>query len=130
MLRMLCAMMIAAFAVGPAFAGDPAVGLWQTEPDRKDLISHIEVRECGQALCGKVQAAFDMSGQKVVTKNVGKELFWDMLPSGGGAYAGGTVWVPLLNLQAKATMQMAGNTLKVRACKGLVCDGQVWIRVK
>ena len=124
------AAVVAVLAAVPALAADPAVGLWQTEPDRKDLISHIQVRECGAALCGKILVAFDMSGQKVTTKNVGKELFWDMVPSGGGAYAGGTVWGPLLNVQAKATMQLAGNTLKVRGCKGIVCDGQVWTRVQ
>ncbi len=120
----------ALLAAGPAFASDPAVGLWQTEPDRKDLISHIEIRECGTALCGKILTAFDESGQKVMTKNVGKELFWDMVPEGAGAYAGGTVWVPLLNVQARATMQLSGDRLKVRGCKGLVCDGQVWMRVR
>ncbi len=114
----------------PAFAADPAVGLWQTEPDRKDLISHIEVRECGANLCGRIQVAFNQSGQQVMTKNIGKELFWDMVPQGGGAYAGGTVWVPLLDVRAAATMQISGDTLKVRACKALICDGQVWTRVR
>lgn len=124
------AVAVAIFAGSPAFADDPAVGLWQTEPDRKELISHIEVRECGAALCGKVKTAFNMSGETVMTKNVGKELFWDMSPEGGGAYGGGTVWVPLLNVEARATMQLAGDSLQVRACKGPVCDGQVWTRVK
>ena len=130
MKRVLGAAAIAVLMTGPAFAADPAVGLWQTEPDRKDLISHIEVRECGAALCGKILTAFNLSGQKVMTKNVGKELFWNMVPNGGGTYDGGTVWVPLLNVQAAATMQLSGNTLKVRGCKGLVCDGQVWTRVR
>ena len=130
-MKIVCiAFALAVLAGAPAFAADPAVGLWQTEPDRKDLISHLEVRDCGATLCGKIKTAFDMSGQKVMTKNVGKELFWDMSPEGGGAYGGGTVWVPLLDVQARATMQLAGDTLKVRACKGPVCDGQVWTRVK
>ena len=129
-MRSIIAAMMLLLAAAPAFAADPAIGLWQTEPDRKDLISHIQIRPCGESLCGKILTAFDMSGQKVTTKNVGKELFWDMSPNGGGTYVGGTVWVPLLNVQAKATMQLSGNTLKVRACKGLICDGQVWMRVQ
>jgi len=128
--HLLIASFLTVLGAVPALAADPAVGLWQTEPDREDLISHIEVRPCGANLCGKILAAFDANGQKVMTKNIGKELFWDMAPSGGGAYGGGTVWVPLLNVQAAATMQLAGNILKVRACKGPVCDGQVWNRVR
>ncbi len=129
-------MRIGLIAVGMAFfamrvwAGDPAIGLWQTPPDRKDLISHIEVRECGGDLCGRIKVAFDSSGQQVVTPNIGKELFWDMSPIGDGSYAGGTVWVPLLNVRAQATMRLAGDQLHVRACKALVCDGQVWARVR
>jgi uncharacterized protein (DUF2147 family) len=115
-------------AVGPALA-DPVVGTWLTPPDRKDLTSHIEIRTCGPALCGKVLRAFDPSGQEVTTKNVGKELFWDMQPEGNGQYAGGTVWVPLLNINAKGSMALAGDRLTVKGCKLAACEEFVWSRV-
>ena len=70
---------------------DPALGLWQTEPDRKNLTSHVEIRPCGDALCGRIMAAFDPQGHPVVTPNVGKALFWDLRPEGAGQYGGGTV---------------------------------------
>lgn len=114
---------------GPSEAGE-ALGLWRTEPDRKNLISHIQIRSCGSNICGRVLRAFDASGQEVWTKNVGKELFWDMKDLGQGSYDGGTVFVPLLDVTAKAEMRIVGDRLHVRACKGPICDGQVWTRVK
>ncbi len=118
------------FLSGPALAGDPAEGLWRTEPDRKNLVSHIAIRRCGAALCGRVLHAFDSAGREVVTPHVGRELFWDLRPEGGGRYGGGTVRVPLLNVVAEARMVLVGDRLEVTGCKGPVCDGQVWRRVK
>lgn len=109
-------------------AADPAVGLWKTEPDRKNLTSHIQIRQCGPNLCGKVVKAFDPSGKEVKTKNVGKELFWGVKPAGNGTYKDGTVVVPLLNVKAKANMKLQGSKLKVTGCKGAICDGQTWTR--
>ncbi|MBV2360442.1 DUF2147 domain-containing protein [Thalassococcus sp. CAU 1522] len=128
MKKLLCVAMLVAFPTA-GLAGDPAIGTWKTEPDRKNLTSHIQVRACGAALCGKVLRAFDPSGKEVVTKNVGKELFWDLKPVGGGKYDGGTVYVPLLDVTAKAKATLSGNTFKVTGCKALVCDGQTWTRV-
>ena len=112
----------------PAFA-DPAVGLWKTAPDRKNLVSHIEVRHCGAALCGRILRAFDKQGNQVTTRNIGKELFWGLKPMGHGKYAGGTAWVPLLNVKARATAQVSGNRMTVRGCKGAICDSQVWSKL-
>lgn len=115
---------------GAASAADPALGIWQTEPDRKDLVSHIEIRACGEALCGRVLRIFDLNGKPVTTANLGRELFWDVKPKGGGAYDDGTVYVPLLNVTARARMQLSGDRLQVTGCKGPVCDGQNWRRVR
>ncbi len=120
----------AVMLVAGAAQADPALGLWQTEPDRKNLTSHIEITQCGAALCGKVVKAFDASGQAVRTRNVGKRLFWDLKPQGGGRYGEGTVYVPLLDVTARAKAELNGNRLRVTGCKGPVCDGQTWKRVR
>lgn len=125
--RLLASVLFVGLAA-PAFA-DPAVGLWRTEPDRKNLTSLVRIAPCGPALCGTVQSAFDSKGQEVRTANIGKRLFWDLKPGGGGAYSGGTVFVPLLNVQAQAKAQLTGDSLRVTGCKGVVCDGQTWRRV-
>ncbi|SMX49570.1 DUF2147 domain-containing protein [Maliponia aquimaris] len=121
-------MFVVGFAMSAA-AADPMVGLWKTPPDRKNLSSHIRVDPCGVALCGTVFKAFDPQGREVKTPNVGKLLFWDLKPSGGGAYGGGKVRVPLLNVTASAKAQLTGNSLRVTGCKAGVCDGQTWARL-
>ncbi|MEO8531576.1 MAG: DUF2147 domain-containing protein [Deltaproteobacteria bacterium] len=124
-------LLVVVFALHAGLAGaDPAVGLWQTPPDRKDLTSHIAVRLCGAKLCGTIIAAFDPTGKQVQTPNIGKELFWDMTPHGDGGYSNGTAWVPLLNVQVRASMTLSGNRLTVRGCKGPICDTQVWTRLQ
>ncbi|WP_417208082.1 DUF2147 domain-containing protein [Antarctobacter sp.] len=125
--RLLAPLVFVSLAA-PAFA-DPAVGLWRTEPDRKNLTSHVQIAQCGASLCGTVLKAFDAQGKEVKTANVGKQLFWDLKPASAGTYDGGTVFVPLLNVKANAKAKLSGNTLRVTGCKGLVCDGQTWTRV-
>lgn len=126
--RMLSSLL--ATTLASPLAADPAIGLWQTEPDRKNLTSHIEIKTCGAALCGRIKQAFDPSGAPVQTPHVGRDLFWDLKPVGGGTYDGGTVYVPLLDITANARMSLEGNKLHVTGCKGPVCDGQVWTRVR
>lgn len=123
---------VSALVCGPVMAlADPVEGVWQTEPDRKDLTSHIEIHKCDQGYCGRVLRAFDPNGSEVVTKNVGKQLFWGMAPEGAGVYGGGTVWVPLLNITTSdASMTLAGNTLRVEGRKGLIRGRQTWVRVE
>ena len=128
-MKRLFTTLLAITCASPVLA-DPAVGVWQTEPDRKNLISHIEIKPCGAALCGRIKQAFDPSGVPVQTPHVGRDLFWDLKPVGGGSYDGGTVYVPLLDITANAQMELDGNRLNVTGCKGPVCDGQVWTRVR
>lgn len=121
---------LTAVIVSGGALADPVVGTWRTEPDRKGFTSHISVGRCGAAVCGTVLKAYDQSGREVVTANVGKRLFWDMRPQGGGRYDGGTVHVPSLNLKARATMELKGDRLRVNGCKGPACYGQTWTRLK
>ena len=51
-----------------------------------------------------------------------------MRPEGGGAYGGGTVRVPPLDVTAQASARLQGDRLTVTGCQGPVCDGQVWTR--
>lgn len=113
-----------------AFAADPVVGIWKTEPDRKDLISHIQISECDDKFCGKVLKAFDPSGKEVMTKNIGKQIFWGLKAEGGGKYDDGTIWIPTLNIHAKGQMILSGNTLTVSGHEGPIEDSQVWTRIK
>ena len=86
------------WASAPAYAKDSIVGVWQTEPDRKELTSHIEVAPCGTGYCGRVLRAFDPTGAEVTTRNIGRMLFWDMKPQDNGTFGGGAAYVPILNV--------------------------------
>ncbi|MEM6637334.1 MAG: DUF2147 domain-containing protein [Pseudomonadota bacterium] len=115
----------------PALAQDPVFGMWQTEPDRKDLTSHILIGPCDGKICGKVMQAFNSAGQMVRTANVGRQLFWGIEPAGNGSYDNGRVFIPLMNVEARAKMTLLDqNRLRVTACKAMVCDGQVWVRIQ
>ncbi|MEL6644809.1 MAG: DUF2147 domain-containing protein [Pseudomonadota bacterium] len=119
-----------AVALGATHAvAEPVTGVWKTEPDRKNLTSHIKIVECGDKVCGIIKDAFNAAGQKVMTPNVGKKLFWNLTSTGTGEYVDGTVWVPLMDIEARARMTLSGDTLDVTGCKGLICDGQTWTRV-
>lgn len=109
---------------------EPALGTWRTGPDGKAQVAHVEVTTCGPALCGRIARAFDAAGNEIVTPNVGRELFWGMLPLGDGAYGGGRVFVPAHNREYDARMRLSGDRLRVQGCLGPICDGQTWTRVR
>ena len=110
-------------------AGDPIVGLWKTEPDRKDLTSHVKISACGNKFCGQIVSAYDQSGAQVQTPNVGKKLFWDVASEGDGKYGGGDFWVPLINVDVVPQMSLSGDTLTLHGCEKLVCGHQTWTRL-
>ena len=120
-------LIMAPVALSSPCAGDPIIGVWKTPPDRKDLVSHIEIRTCGNAFCARILRAYNSSGQQVQTSNIGKELFWDVKPMGDGTYDGGTAQIPLIG-KAKASMKMIGARLQVIGCKAGICDSQFWSR--
>ena len=110
-------------------AADPIVGVWKTEPDRKNLISHIQISACGDKFCGQIQSAYDKSGKEVQTPNIGKKLFWDVASEGGGKYGGGDFWIPMVNVDVVPQMTLSGDTLTVRGCEHVVCGHQKWTRL-
>lgn len=124
------AIVAGALSASGAHASDPIIGVWETEPDRKNLTSHIEVTQCAEKFCGKVLAAFTADGQQVRTKNVGKKLFWDVAKTSGSEYGGGEFWVPLMDVVATPKMHLSGNSLSVKGCKMGVCGKQTWKRLK
>ncbi len=129
-LQRTCVPVVAALLLTPVLAAaDPIEGVWKTEPDRKNLISHIRITACGAKFCGKILSAYDSSGKEVQTPNVGKKLFWDVASEGGGKYGGGEFWVPLINVKAVPQMTLQGDRLQVKGCEHLVCAHQTWSRL-
>ncbi|CUH61365.1 DUF2147 domain-containing protein [Thalassobacter stenotrophicus] len=119
------------WASAPAYAKDSIVGVWQTEPDRKELTSHIEVAPCGAGYCGRVLRAFDPTGAEVTTRNIGRMLFWDMKPQDNGTFGGGAAYVPILNVTtSNVALTLSGERLEVKGRVGLMRGTQVWTRLR
>ncbi|MBM1815396.1 DUF2147 domain-containing protein [Sulfitobacter pseudonitzschiae] len=111
---------------GAVQAGSP-VGTWLTEPDKKGQTAHVVAKPCGQALCGTITRAFDAQGNPIAHPNVGKRLFWDMVPQ-GDVYAG-RAFVPAHNREYDGTLKVSGAKMTVKGCLGPVCQSQTWHRV-
>ena len=119
------------WASAPAYAKDSIVGVWQTEPDRKELTSHIEVAPCGTGYCGRVLRAFDPTGAEVTTRNIGRMLFLDMKPQDNGTFGGGAAYVPILNVTtSNVALTLSGELLEVKGRVGLMRGTQVWTRLR
>ena len=117
-----------------AFAADPVDGLWKTQPGDTGGYLHVSISECGSAICGTIDSAFDGNGdQQLEYENLGKQIIWDMVPEGGGKYGDGKIWAPDRNKTYSSKMTLdSQNELTVKGCAagGLVCRGQTWTRVQ
>ncbi len=125
--------MIAAACVAfaaPALA-DPLEGVWKTKADDNGHFGHVQISECGPAVCGVLIKAFDGGGTQIQSENVGKRIIWDMKAQGGGKYAKGKIWSPDRDKTYNSKMQMNGNSLSVSGCVLGICrDGGTWTRVQ
>lgn len=123
---------IAAFAAlvaTPAFAADPVVGLFKTQPGDTGSYAHVEIYECDDSICGVIRRAFDSNGAEIASDTVGKRMIWDMAAKGDGSYSGGRIWAPDRDKVYKSKMQLNGNTLSVSGCVAVICRSQTWTRV-
>lgn len=126
------ALAAALMALGTAaFAADPVEGTWKTKPDDNGNYGHVKVTACGAKICGTLVTAFDTSGKKIDSPNVGRKIIWDMVPYGGGQYADGKIYSPDRDKTYNSKMQLSGNSLAVKGCVLGICrDGGTWTRVK
>ncbi|KUJ79392.1 DUF2147 domain-containing protein [Ruegeria profundi] len=117
-----------------ALAADPVDGLWKTAPGDTGGYLHVTIAECGSAICGTIDTAFDADGnEQLEYENLGKQIIWDMIPEGGGSYDNGKIWAPDRDKTYNSKMTLDGqNELTVKGCVagGLICRGQTWTRVQ
>ena len=125
--------MLALALVGAATAAsaDPVEGLWKTKPDDNGHYGYVQIEPCGPAFCGRLVKAFDQAGAEIASPNIGKQIVWDMMAEGGGAYGDGKVWSPDRDKTYSSKMQLSGNSLAVSGCVLMICrDGGTWTRVQ
>jgi uncharacterized protein (DUF2147 family) len=110
---------------------EPLLGTWATEIDSSRTYGHVRTRACGAAICGSVISAWDEAGAQITTPNVGREIFWGMVPKGAGTYADGRIHVPRMRADFPVTMEVTGDRLRLRACNAAgLCRSQTWTRVR
>jgi uncharacterized protein (DUF2147 family) len=120
-----------AFGASTAFAADPVEGVWKTKADDNGNFGHVQVKTCGPAFCGTLVRSFDNAGKPMKSENVGKQIIWDMVAKGNGAYGDGKVWSPDRDKTYSSKMQLSGNGLAIKGCVFGICrDGGTWARVK
>ena len=113
----------------PAMA-DPALGIWQTEVD-DGAFAYVTIAPCGNAICGTISRTFENGGTEYNSANKGRKIIIDMVPQGGGKYAG-QVWRPSNNKIYVGKMSVSGNALTLKGCVagGLLCASQGWARIQ
>lgn len=128
---------LAVSLLAPIMAG---VGLEAPQPDgiwrnSKNSV-HIEIRPCGEAMCGKVIWANEKA-QADARKGgadplVGTEMLRDFRKDGKGRWRG-KVFVPDIGQTFYGTIApIDANRLKARGClfAGIICRSKIWIRVQ
>lgn len=114
---------------GGVASAQSAEGMWRTQTDDRGQRAIVSARPCGaDALCGTIVQVLDPSLRAIEHPNIGVQLFWDMVPTGKGLYAG-RAFVPAMKAKTKATMQVVGQEMKVKGCIGPICKSQIWTRV-
>ena len=103
-------------------------GVFKTEPSDKGYLL-VNVEPCGDKICGTIKDAFDLEGQPMVDyEHKGKQMIWDMVPSGEGNWSKGKIWDPSKDKTYKSKMSLSGDTLNVSGCIAFICRSQSWQR--
>lgn len=112
---------------GAAMA-DPLEGMWRTVADDNGNSGLIQVAPCGAMLCGTLVKAFDASGAEVASDNIGRQIIFDTVPAGDGAYTG-KVYSPDRDKTYNSKLQLTGDQLAVNGCVLGICrNGGTWTR--
>ncbi|MGX0976623.1 uncharacterized protein (DUF2147 family) [Roseovarius sp. MBR-51] len=124
-------MMTVVFTMGAGMAmAEPLLGTWQTTRDDNGKSGLIEVKPCGNALCGKLVKSYDANGNETASDSIGRNIISETVPTGGGEYKG-KLYAPDRGKTYNSKLQLTGETLKVSGCVLGICrDGGTWQKVK
>ena len=120
----------AALSLAAAGAQADAIGLWATEKNDEGQYLTVEIKPCGEKLCGFIQSAVD--GDGVANPNyqhLGRQMIFDMVPDGPGKWDDGKIWAPDADETYSSNMELDGDVLTVEGCVIIICRGQDWTRV-
>lgn len=124
----------AAAAIGlmtsSALAGDPS-GVWATEKNDEGSYLTVEVKACGDKMCGYIASAVGGDGKADPNyQHLGKPMVYDMVADGENKWDDGEIWDPSEDKRYSSNMELKGDLLVVEGCILFLCRGQDWTRVK
>lgn len=131
--RAILAVILSLLTFSSANAGeqDTAIGTWRNLRDTM----HIEIRHCGESVCGKVVWASDQAiadARRGGTRDlIGTQVFRDFRQDSAGNWRG-KVFVPDLNRTFSGTIVLVDhNTLKGAGCLvgRILCKSKVLVRI-
>ena len=116
--------------MGGMATAEPLLGTWQTAKDDNGHSGLIEVKPCGNALCGELVKSFDANGQEMASDNIGRNIISETVPVGDGQYEG-KVYAPDRDKTYSSKLELQGDRLKVSGCVMFICrDGGTWKKVQ
>lgn len=121
-------MLVAAAGFAGATLADPLEGAWRTPTDDNGNSGLVLVAPCGAVFCGTLSQSFNGSGAQMASPNTGRQIIFDTIPLGDGAYRG-QIWSPDRDKVYNSRLQLTGDTLSVSGCFFGICrDGGTWFR--
>jgi uncharacterized protein (DUF2147 family) len=128
--RIIVAAALVCCGAAAAFA-DPVERTWKTMPLDDGRYGYVQMTPCGPALCGVLVRAFTPAGEEAASPDIGRQIVWDMLAEGDGAYGSGKIWDPDRNRTYNGKLKLNGDKLSVSGCVLGICrDGGTWKRVQ
>jgi hypothetical protein len=109
--------------VASASAASDPTGIWINDTGR----GAIEIKECGNALCGNVVWVKDAAD----AKGCGKQIIGNVAPVGGGRWDNGWIYSPERGRKYNVELQpLANGTLRVTGYAGLrfLSKTMIWTR--
>lgn len=127
-IRMLTA--AAAFTCLSTAALATPLGVWATEANDAGEYLTVEVKPCGDKVCGFIVGAHGANGETDPEyANLGRQMIFDMVPDGANKWDDGEIWAPDADETYNSNMELKGDTLTVEGCVLFICRGQDWTRV-
>lgn len=127
--RLIAAGVALACLATPLFAAD-AMGVWATEKNDDGNYLTVEIKPCGEKVCGYIVGAHEADGTlNDGYEHLGKPMVTDMVADGENAWDGGEIWDPSEDKRYSSNMELKGDVLTVEGCVLIICRGQDWTRV-
>ena len=127
--RALLAVAVLAILAAGAVSAQDVTGVWRTEATDEGYLE-LGFAACGEAVCATILRARDTTGTEQPYPHTGRQMIWDMVPDGPGAWSGGNIWDPRNDQTFRSRMELSGDELRVSGCFLGICQHQTWQRVE